>query len=214
VGIAVAHHQFTAPGNRFHQKTVRAMGPVKGEIGAHEGRGQAIAHRVARPCAESRRHLRQRGVIIGQAARLIQIPLRVERQRRIAVHAIILQSQEIGPNITFLDHMDAQVAQSGHAMRRGMVGAAITIEDKIRHAMVDDKIVKEERPVAKCPAIIGRLAWPVHLVAAIDIDPQRSLPTRTKRVGQHREIGTMRPLQEQKCFGRRFSHEGTQRTMS
>src|SRR3546814_8732751 len=77
-------------------------------------------------------------------------------QGRVAVHPLLLERQEIGADIAFLHHMDAQVAQPRHLVGGGMIGAAVAIEDQVRHAMMDDMVVEEDRPVAERPAIVGR----------------------------------------------------------
>src|SRR3546814_16565594 len=96
-----------------------------------------------------------------------------------------------------------------------MIGAAVAIEDQVRHAMMDDMVVEEDRPVAERPAIVGRaLARPVHLVAAIDVDAQRPVPPRPQRPRQHGEKGPMRSLEEEKGSGLGGNPGTTRRTTS
>ena len=138
----------------------------------------------------------------------------VKRQRGIAVHAVFLQRHEVGPDIAFLKHMYPQPAQPRHLVSGGVIGAAIAVQDQIGNAVLHNEIVKEQRPVTERAAIVGRLARPIDLVAAVDVDPHRLMTAYAQRVGKHGEEGSMGALQKEEGLGEAVSHEDTRRTMS
>jgi hypothetical protein len=79
----------------------------------------------------------------------------------------------------------------GHVQR-----TAIAEEHDVGNGMVAQITIDEQRPALAAAAIIGGIAWPIGLVAAIQIDAEDAAFKETKLLGEFPEEFARRTLQK------------------
>ena len=113
-----------------------------------------------------------------------------------AIHAIPLQSHPIWANIAFLKDVDVNSAQLGQSDRSLMHRAAISKQDKVGYAPIEQIAIKEQRPAAHQSPIIDAVTGPVVPVAARKVDAADGRPTFRQPARQQAKERPRGTLQE------------------
>ena len=182
------------------------MRAIAGKQGRQRDRGEIVGEILvgaARERGGDARKVGQRR----QIARGVQIITRIARQRRVAVHAAVLERDEIGTDIPLLENVDLHPAPLGHLDRGAVERTAIAEQDEIGHLPIVEHAIQKARPAREAATIVDRAGKPpIDLVAAVEIDAMYAVPVAGERVAEPGEERPRKTLKEQKLPFRHAPH--------
>jgi hypothetical protein len=139
------------------------------------------------------------------------IPVGFARQRRIGVDPAFLEADPAGPQIAFLDDMQANATCAHDRDRQAMHRPAIAEKDHVGDPSLRQQPVEECRPIIWPSAIVDRARQtPKQPVAAVEIDPMDGVAVLGERLAEPVEKPRGQPLQKQER-ARRGHHTGRTR---
>ena len=165
----------------------------------HPGhRRHIVEHILEGPAAKAARHRRRRRWL-RQAQRFLAIPVRVARQRGVAVDPAFLKGDPVRAHIAFFDDVDPHRARLGDADGGAMQRPAVAEQDEIADRLVDHQAIEKFRPFMLAAAKVDRAGpAPERPVAAVEIDPVHGVAARRERGTQIFEKSGRHPLQKEK----------------
>ncbi|MNT36191.1 hypothetical protein D3C72_1722590 [compost metagenome] len=99
-------------------------------------------------------------------------------------HAVALQRQPVGSEVTHLDDGDRDPVPPRHRGCDLMIGALLAKQDHVGHIAAADELLEIGRPVRQRSAVVeGAVAPPDDLVADVEVYPQAGVTVALEPVG-------------------------------
>ena len=169
----------------------------------HSGhRGRCVQHILDRPAAKAARY-RWRVAPGGQRTGAFAIPVRIPRQRGVAIDPAFLECDPIRPQIALLDDVNTQPAPLADADGSSMQRPAIAEQNNVADRPLDNQPVEKLRPFFRTAAKIHGTGQPPECaIAAVEINPVNRVAAPDERLPETLEKSRRHPLQEKKAPAR------------
>ncbi|MNE40369.1 hypothetical protein D3C80_1343840 [compost metagenome] len=185
----------------FRGRTVRCMGAVVGEAQFVQCAAAVVEHVMGGTGDEGQ--LERVAIVIARNVLAdVAVPVGVAWQARVVVHAVALQGDPVGAEVTFLEHMHTNALQPGQGHRRAMHGTAVTEQHQVGDLVVVEILAVERLQFLRVRRIDAARTGAVQQVADVEADAVHAMVDRPQGLGQSGEERRADTLQKQKAVAR------------
>jgi hypothetical protein len=162
------------------------MGPIERVREPEAVYRYVVTSGIPDPSAEVRRNRRHEG-FWRKLPGLLDEPVFVLAQARVAIHAIELERHPMWTQIAFLEDKRAHSSKGREAARSDVVRPTVTKHQNVSDLMFPKEVIEEARPVSELASEVRRRLWPVDEISSADIDPidlEATLAHRARKLVQ------------------------------